>query len=193
MNFKESILEKRGPVPFPENTLQRLYMFPFMKGDLPDSLEVWKPTVDAMLEGIDSGREMYLMIHQKHVRAFTSHRNPGLHIDGHWDQCLGAHRIPNPSPRHRMPSENSYPEAILLASDVKGCRAFLGKYGEEPDENGDLSHMDTYGMTPVYMEPGFVYAGNIHMVHESLPMGEDTLRTLVRINVPGRSPIETRV
>jgi hypothetical protein len=79
-------------------------------------------------------------------------------------------------------------EGIILASSVIGCRAYDGIWQGEPGEGGDCSHIDLSNLSPVLMLPAQVYAGNVNMLHESLPMGADCLRTVVRLNVPGWAP-----
>lgn len=79
-------------------------------------------------------------------------------------------------------------EGIILASSVTGCRGFDGFWMGEPQEGGDCSHIDLSGLVPVTMRRGAVYAGNVTMLHESLSMPFDCLRTVVRLNVPGWAP-----
>ena len=50
-------------VSFPAWNGERVYMRPFTKRDgLPFDLARWQPTVDQMLQGIDTDSEIYLMI-----------------------------------------------------------------------------------------------------------------------------------
>jgi hypothetical protein len=57
-----------------------------------------------------------------------------------------------------------------------------------PTDGGECSHIDTTDLQEVVMQAGFAYAGNVAMLHESLPVPMDCLRTVVRLNVPGWSP-----
>lgn len=82
----------------------------------------------------------------------------------------------------------SEPEAIILATNIQASRGFSGIYSGPIGDMGDCSHIDTSGMTEVQVEAGRVYAGNITMLHETLKVEEDSLRTLVRLNVPGWTP-----
>jgi hypothetical protein len=43
-------------------------------------------------------------------------------------------------------------------------------------------------MDEIILDSGRVYAGNVTMLHESIPVPFDCLRTLVRLNVPGWTP-----
>lgn len=187
-----SIVTELGGVLFPENTLERQYMVPFVS-DLPPELSRWQTTVDTMLEGVESDGIMYLMIDQARVKGGSYHRRPGVHVDGNWNNDVRAHGSPGhqhghthpapPSHRHHLHSEYT-PELILLASDVSGCEAFVGKVMGNPDERGSCDHLDLTDLDRVLMQPHTTYAGNVTMLHRSLSMPEDCLRTLVRINVP---------
>lgn len=80
------------------------------------------------------------------------------------------------------------PEGILLASTVTAARGLSGEFEGQIGEGGDCSHIDLSDLKPVIMEMGKVYAGNVTMLHESLPVGINCARTLVRLNVPGWHP-----
>lgn len=81
-----SIIETRGDVAFPAWQGERVYMRPFLKADgLPQDLARWQPTVDAMLEDIDTDQPVYIMIDETEVAAGRTQRRPGLHIDGYWN------------------------------------------------------------------------------------------------------------
>ena len=55
---------------------------------------------------------------------------------------------------------------------------------------GDYSHLDLGQLEEVILQPGRVYAGNVSMLHETLPVTQACTRTLVRLNVPGWTPKE---
>lgn len=192
--LNKSIVQARSFVPFPEFIGERVYMREFHKQDgLPFDLARWQPTVDAMLHGVETSGPIYIMIDQGVVAAGAAHRRPGLHLDGYWCATTQAHRG-----RHITGSwENdnrwkqcdfSAPEALILASDVSACRAFVGSWEGECAEGGDCTHIDTRTMVPVHLKAGIAYAGNVTMLHESLPMAAETRRSLVRLSVPGWSP-----
>jgi predicted 2-oxoglutarate/Fe(II)-dependent dioxygenase YbiX len=79
----------------------------------------------------------------------------------------------------------STPEALILAADVEASRAFVGAWDGQPGDGGDCTHIDTSGMREVRLAAGRAYAGNVTMLHESLPVPQGVKRTLVRLNVPG--------
>lgn len=217
-----SSVQCRGKVTFPEFTGERIYMQEFTKaGGLPTVLKRWQPTVDAMLDGVDTDGPIFLMVDQAPVKAATTHRRPGVHVDGHWEPTIYAHDISGghiitPGDLHKFPRTHvhipqkqpgkgkgnkpvpveklrfpklRFSESLLLASNVMGCVAYDGRYTGEPGEGGDCSHIDLSRLTVVDMEPGKVWAGDaLHMLHESVPITKDCLRTVVRLNVKGWIP-----
>lgn len=185
----QSIIQQRSAVSFPAFTGERVYMREFTKADgLPEDLRRWQPTVDAMLDGIDVAGPVYIMIDQKLVRAGQPQRRPGVHIDGYWNPAIQAHGGPEPGHSH-FPRNDGWPvEAILLASNVQASRAFEGEYDCRIAAGGDCSHLDVSALRAVPLTANVCHAGNVTMLHESLPVEQDALRTLVRLNVPGWEP-----
>ena len=199
-----SNVEQRGHVPFPRFTGERVYMLPFLKRNgLPDHLERWQPTVDAMLNGVDTEDTIYLMIDQSVCVPGRPTRRGGVHIDGVWE--YGAHGTPGhrgpTEPRWKTPGHrlvmghnthrhNGGPsQAIMLASDVVGCRAYIGEYNAPCKEGGDYSHIDTKPLRAFDMAANIAYAGDaMQFLHESLPQPTEGLRSVVRLNVNGWMP-----
>lgn len=84
---------------------------------------------------------------------------------------------------------DGYPlEGIILASNVQACRALEGEWEGEVGQGGDVSHIDLSGLREHMLAANTVYAGNVTMLHESLPIPFDCHRALVRLNVPGWTP-----
>lgn len=184
-----SIVQERGNVHFPRFAEERIYMRKFFKRNgLPRDLSRWQATVSEMLDGIETDKPIYLMVDQARVRAGTLHRRPGLHIDGYWSETLQTHPAPGPHPGHATKIKDNSEEALILASDIVGCRGFVGKNDCVPGIGGDCSHISTCELKPILMQARKVYAGNVSMLHESIPVAENCLRTVVRLNVPGWSP-----
>lgn len=90
--MRMSTVQQRGCVTFPEFTGERIYMREFTKaGGLPTDLRRWQNTVDAMLDGVETSGPIFLMVDQAPVKVATTHRRPGLHVDGYWHPALHAH------------------------------------------------------------------------------------------------------
>lgn len=180
----DSVVQQRGAVMFPEFTGERVYMHEFRKpSGLPKYLARWKDTVDAMLDGIDVDGPIYLMVDQARVMAGTAHRRPGVHVDGFWEPARLAHGHPGHG-GHRIDGETQ--ETLLLASNVMGCRGYVGSYAQKARDKGDCSHVDLSGLIAVDFEPYRCYSGHaLTMLHESVPLAQDALRTVVRLNVAG--------
>ncbi len=182
----ESVLTMRGKVPFPEFTGERIYMVPFRKrAGLSSNLRRWQPTVDAMLDGIPADLA-YLMVDQGCVAAGGTLRRPGVHMDGYWLGAQGRHGHGHGGGGGHIHAQCV--EAILLASDVLGCRGYSGTFEGEPLRGGNCAHIDYSGMVETVFSPGYCWAGNWAMLHEALPMRDDSRRTVVRLNVPGWTP-----
>lgn len=203
-----STIQERGPVVFPPFTGERIYMREFTKHDgLPADLWRWQDTVDAMLDGADTDGPIYLMADQGFVRAGETHRRPGVHVDGYWNPGLMAHGQPRPShvpyppqrpqpkpfPRHSLQAQGRHghrfdgaeSEILAIASDVLGCRAFVGDYEGTPAEGGDCAHIDVSELLAVDCGPGRVWVGETGtMLHEAIPVTRDVPRTVVRLNIP---------
>jgi len=200
-----SQVQRRGNIAaLPMFAYERIYMLEFSKKEgLPAAQRRWQPTVDRMLDGIDTDGPIYLMVDQGVVKAGQTLRRPGPHIDGHWIAGVGhdSHLSPvyahgNPMPhhsvppgRHQEPSRHFLPysgkELIILASSHYGCDALVGEYDGEFGEGGDCSKMDLSKLQRQPMEAGSIYVGDVYMVHEAVPMRQDAYRTVVRLNVPG--------
>lgn len=185
---------------------------------LPWPLERWQATVDQMLEGIDADLAYLMIDQKELVAGDPHRRpglhidgywNAAgrKHQGGHRGISAHGGNYPPPQPTHQgIPGHNSMkaagwettpswatvdlsqPEATILASNVTASRAFIGKYRGKPGEGGDCSHVETRHLGEIQLSKGICWAGNVGMLHESLPVESDCRRTLVRITVPGWSP-----
>ncbi len=199
----KSIVKEMGNVSFPVHTMERVYMKEFRKeSGLPLELKRWQQTIDQMLLQVDTDGPIYLMIDQGVVKANTTHRRKGVHIDGYWIPSLQAHSGPGGHIHHTKskgywdgdywntnPKALEWPdEAIILASDVSASHAYVGEWDGEIKQGGDCSEIDLSNLECIKLAANKVYAGNVTMLHESTQVAEDVLRTLVRLSVPGWSP-----
>jgi len=198
-----SSVQQLGKVPFPVYTGERVYMREFTKKTgLPKDLSRWQDTVDAMLDKVDAPGSIFIMIDQAPVVSGNTHRRPGLHVDGYWNPSIYAHghggsnrwKLKGHDVGHRLKIEGHSGhtisgeelETLVLATDVLGCAGYVGNYDGFPKQGGDCSHIDTSSLLRVELEPNRAWAGHtLTMLHESIPIMKDCLRTVVRLNVKG--------
>jgi hypothetical protein len=199
----KSVVKELGSVTSPLHTMERVYMKEFRKETgLPSELKRWQPTIDQMLLEVDTDGPIYLMIDQGLVKANSTHRRKGVHIDGYWIPEVQAH---GGAPGGHIFAKNKgywdgdywntnpktldWPdEALILASSVSASAAYVGEWDGVIKDGGDCSHLDLSNLQRLALEANKVYAGNVTMLHESTPVMEDVLRSLVRLSVPGWSP-----
>ncbi len=204
--LKTSKLFVGGNVKFPAFKGEQHYMVPFTKQDgLPKHLLHWQDSVDAMLSTIDTTGTIYFMADQKYVKANNMHRRGGLHVDGFWHAGVSVHgpgrhgggHLPAPTrpgrhepARHLGVSMHSTygkvgkEELIVLASNVTGCRAALGDYEEVHWNGGSYEHLNIADFDGVYLTPNKTFYGDTgSLLHESVPLHKDSLRTVIRLNV----------
>ena len=142
-----------------------------------------------MLSQVDTDQPIFLMVDQGVVKSKTSHRRPGPHIDGYWIEELQTHGGTKPGHRmHIHPWDTinlSDPESIILASDVVGCKGYVGDWQGVLREGGDCSDICLDDLSEMTMEANKAYIGNVSFIHESIPLPFETKRTLVRLNLKG--------
>lgn len=188
----ESKIQTKGIVTFPEFKAERIYMLPFFqKNGLPAYLNRWQKTIDQMLDGILTDQPIYLMIDQAFVMKGNTHRRSGLHIDGYWDPSLKGHGTGGGGGGHKSNAASwneatfKEHEALLLASNVSASKGYVGSFKGPINNGGDCSHIDTKNLKEIILEAGQSYIGNVTSLHESIPVLDDSFRTLVRLNIPG--------
>lgn len=198
----QSLLREVSVVSFPKHVEQnRVYQVAFHKDAIPEVLKPWENTIQGMLTGIDCDGEMYFMADRAMVQKGKTHRRGGLHIDGNWYRgghggdrhCDGRHGGGHGAMQagwggDRWNSVWNFTDdatgGIILASDIAGCNALTGNYAGEILKGGDCSHIDTTGMKKVSLRENTAYIGNVTMLHESIPMQADCVRTVCRITMP---------
>jgi hypothetical protein len=164
-------------------------MIPFTKEKgLPKYLEQWQNTVDMMLAEVDTKGIIYFMADQGNVKAAQSHRRGGLHVDGVWDATINGHRGGHISTAARWRGDSRWNDVggqlLLLASDQAGCTGSIGQFEETEWNMGDYTHLHYKDFDTHTLEPNKVYSGDaLSFLHESIPVKQDCLRTLVRLNV----------
>lgn len=181
-----------GIVGLPAFSGIRVMMMPFHiadpTGSLPPELDAWKPVVESMLfkSGDWATGTGYLTIDEALVKAGETHRRPGRHVDG-----VG----PNGEHGSWGGGGGYGANGMLMVTNHPGVRIYQGTFRQNPEPNGDCSHVPTYevsgtfGVTSTHIpEAGEVWYCESLCMHEALPMVLDTKRQFCRISFPSRSP-----
>ena len=155
-----------------------------------------------MLDKVNTDNPIFLMVDSSIVKANTSHRREGRHIDGYWIECDSNGRWDSKSKKlgfhggrggHRayLNSDNpdwsnttlKEPESIILASSYTSSRGYIGEWDGVIGDGGSCVDIDVSHMDEITLEKNNVYIGNVGFIHESLPVHQDVERTLIRLNV----------
>jgi hypothetical protein len=159
-----------------------MHEFDMEKCDVPEGYE---EPVRTLLDacGRRSGTA-FLTIDEKVVRAGETQRKPGPHVDGYflkaemgWGHGGGGgvwNHSCNILPAPRM--------EVIVASSFPACKAWQGTFDGQPNEHGDLSHLDLPEGEILPANVGYLLSADC--IHESLPMEQDTERTFMRIALP---------
>ena len=120
---------------------------------------------------------VYMTVDERWIVPGSSHRRPGVHVDGRWDPQAGNWCGLQGGHRH----DGQGRHALIVAADVGGCMAYTGNFQATPAEDGDLEHA-----RHLFTEPSFLYGDRAYglspdCVHESLVMGELTRRSWLRL------------
>lgn len=122
---------------------------------------------------------------------------PGRHGGGHGSVRSHSHTYTGghePRPHHTAGNSSwgdatfEEPEAIILASSLSAAQGWKGPYDGPVGNGGSCSHISLNDCIHVPMMANQIYVGNVCCLHESLPVQQDSIRQLVRLNVPGWSP-----
>ncbi len=181
-----TLIKDLGRINLPPWTGIRVMMMPFDMQDvrtLPNSLGLWRGVVRVMCELADQEGVGYLTIDEADVKAGTTHRRPGMHVDGVGpDGKVGG-----------WGGGGGYGKnGMMMVSSHVGCRAWdvdiTGWAG--PKSDGDCSHVSQYlrDKDSLIMKPNRAYWCGPMMVHEAIPMKENTKRSFVRVSYPSNAP-----
>jgi hypothetical protein len=124
----------------------------------------------------------HMTVDEKIVHPGMSQRRPKPHVDGcfmpefmSWSHPTWAHYCNNvPVPRM----------AVIVASDVPGCRAWQGTFDGHPANDGDLSHIQDQLGEGEILPANVGYLLSPDCVHESMIFTRPTQRTFLRIALP---------
>jgi hypothetical protein len=125
----------------------------------------------------------HMTVDEKVVVAGMSQRRPKPHVDGCFMPAMGkwggpgwAHGCNN------IPSEEYRRMAVIVASNVRGCRAWRGLFDAAPAEDGDLSHLALPSGEVLSPDVGYLLSADC--VHESMIQPAAVPRTFLRIALP---------
>ena len=182
----ESEFQDVGSICFPVFSGLRIMMMPVRletpASSLPDSMSMWRRALVGLVSlGVAREGVGYLTIDESFVDAGTTHRRPGLHVDGVGPDGRAA----------GWGGGGKYAaNGMLVASDVVGCVGYRGAFRGVPAANGDCSHLREQATATggERMLTNRVYSCGALCVHESLPMPAGTRRTFVRLSMPSDCP-----
>lgn len=177
-----TLLRDMGRINLPPPTGIRVMMMPFDLGrareTLPNTLGLWRGVVNAMCGLVDDLTGIgYLTIDEALVEAGTTHRRPGLHIDG-----VGPYGGGGGGYAGR--------EGMLMVASHVGCRVWDQKLTFNPGKDGDCSHLAKL-LDPdkaVVLRPNRAYWCSPVAVHETIPAETDVMRQFCRISFPSEEP-----
>lgn len=181
------------PIVFPtyQGRQMRYHAFDLASPSMPQGYEAYlAPVVSLCLAAGALEGTAYLTVDEKVITPGMSQRRPRPHVDGcfkqygdtamwgggggggwlHYCNDVGA------SPIGRM--------AVIVAANVKGCRAWKGLFEGRPAQDGDLSHIQGQLGTGEVLPPNVGYLLSPDCVHESMTFEQETLRSFLRIALP---------
>lgn len=171
------------PMTFPDFSDTRIMMMPVVLGDLrgiPDHYRAFVERLYGMIERRFEGEIGYLTIDERVVQAGNTLRRSGLHVDGYYQGRCGAWGGGG--------GWGSVGNGMLTVSSTPHCKAYLGRFAEEPDPEGGCDHFVLDEQHSETFSPNEVYWVDGACVHESLPVDVDTPRQFVRLSMPNNGP-----
>lgn len=183
----ESKYEERGPVDLPDFSGIRVMMMPLILGmgdSIPPMLDRWRGTLAKLFDFCPQhkGQVGYLTIDEKHVKASTTHRREGLHVDGVLNGRAGGWGGGGGG------GWGASGTGMLTVSNPAGCRAWRGTFDGWPGNDGECDHLrDQLGDGELF-KPNTCYWVDGLCVHESVPMEKDVDRTFCRLSMPSTAP-----
>lgn len=171
-------LYNHSPVKFPEFSGTRIMMMPVQLGSLAGIPENYHQLLIALYSMVESrllGEIGYLTIDEQQLQAGEYLRRPGKHVDGYYNGRSGAWCGGG--------QWGSVGNGMLIASSTANCRAWLGFYPGEPDNEGSCEHIQLDDNNEVF-EANQVYWVDGACIHETLAMNQDSPRQFIRLSMP---------
>lgn len=183
----ESPVVELGVVRLPPFQGIRVLQMPVILGSahsLPRILAAWTPALLHMMSHKFEyhGQVGYVTIDERLVLKDTTHRRPGIHVDGVYKGNGATWGGGSTwSGRHT---------GMLTAASHVGCRAWEGTFEAELGPDGEFENVapQLIGKKEITLQPSTLYWMGAHTVHESMPMPQDTFRQFVRISLPSDAP-----
>lgn len=188
-----------GPVDLPPFRGIRVLLMPFHLhdpvGTMPPALAEWAGAVESLVERAPHREGTgYLTVDEVLVEAGTTHRRPGIHVDGvgpddDLHRSFGGMAIWGPS-SWAPPGEGEFAGGMVVASSHMGCRAWNQEFAGYPGPDGECAHLAEQ-CDPAHEVPmmaGRAYWCGGLAVHEPLPLPVETRRQFVRISMPSGLP-----
>jgi hypothetical protein len=205
--FPSKIKKLAENVPLPAYKNLKLLMMPIVLGDEttvpdPDLFPMLKVMANAVPEHV--GKVVYLTIDQKAIVAGTTHRRPGLHVDGYPHTradktCLDFPGIWAGSGHGGtwgggggkgggMGANWWDGTGLLTVASVEGCRAWNKDFEGEPRVEGYCEHLfeQCQDDQAIVLKAKALYWMSPGCVHESIPVEVETIRTFVRLSLPSK-------
>lgn len=175
-----------GAFQLPAYTGIRWMMMPFRLEDVQRTItaEDWHEALQRMValapvqEGVG-----YLTIDEAEVEPGTTHRRPGIHVDGvgptgglgGWGGGGGG---------------GWGTGGMIVVASHLGCRAWAGDFEARIGANGDCSHMKSMlrDEDAIPLVGQRAYWLNESCIHEPLPLAQRTKRQFVRLSLPSDAP-----
>lgn len=163
---------------FPQFSGKRVMMMPFHVhdplGSLPDSLKGYGETVARSFPVMGAGVG-YITVDEAEVQAGTTHRRPGLHVDGRGSWGGGG----------TWASRGMY-----VAASRFGCVGYDQEFEGEVEDDGGAEHLrdQCRARDQVTMEGHCLFFCNGLAVHESVARPFDMKRQFLRVSLPNSCP-----
>lgn len=190
----ESKCEPHAIIDLPGFTGLRIMMMPVIIGDMakiPSVLKDYEAAIAQMFEVDKSrvgmknvGKVGYLTIDEKEVKAKTTHRREGKHVDGVYQGDTGAWGGGSGG------SWGGRGSGMITVSNIVGCRAWNQSFEGWPGWEGECDHLaeQIRDDAAVEFEPMRAYWLDGLCVHESILQHVDTKRQFVRLSLPSMGP-----
>lgn len=180
MQFESKIINK-GIVTFPNFSGTRIMMMPFLleapEATLPEFATHYIKLLSEMITKNDIKEGIaYLTIDEAYVKKNTTHRRPGVHVDGIDENGLCG----------GWGGGGWGCSGMLQSSTVMGCKGWNGTFNDFPLANGDCVNLleQLSSKEETYLIPNNLYQLNSMAVHESIPQTQDGNRQFIRLSNP---------